>query len=128
MPHTWRPMARTAGGGMLTKRRFKLEVTAPVIAAANPCPILLGESTLLARIHLTAIVVMTLEVFLCSTTMHAQQLTGTPGSPSATTTIDGKQLPAPEPKFGGVIKRTAPESKAWWPPQIVPPKGAPTCS
>ena len=53
------------------------------------------------------------------------QTTGAPGSPSATTTISGKQLPAPDAKFGGVIKETAPQSKAWWPPQIVPPKGAP---
>ncbi len=53
------------------------------------------------------------------------QTTGTPGSPSATTTISGKQLPAPDPKFGGVIKETAPNSKSWWPPTIVPPKGAP---
>ena len=37
----------------------------------------------------------------------AQQVTGVPGSPSATTTIDGKQLPAPDPKFGGVIKENA---------------------
>ena len=37
----------------------------------------------------------------------AQQSTGTPGSPSATTTIDGKQLPPPPPKFGGVIKESA---------------------
>ena len=36
----------------------------------------------------------------------AQQTTGAPGSPSATTTIDGKQLPPPDPKFGGVIKDT----------------------
>ena len=55
----------------------------------------------------------------------AQQITGTPGSPSATTTISGKQLPAPDPEFGGVIKQTADESKSWWPPTIVPPKGAP---
>ena len=34
----------------------------------------------------------------------AQQTTGTPGSPSATTTIDGKQVPPPIRKFGGVIK------------------------
>ena len=27
----------------------------------------------------------------------AQETTGTPGSPSATTTIDGKQLPPPDP-------------------------------
>jgi arylsulfatase A-like enzyme len=53
------------------------------------------------------------------------QTTGTPGSPGATTTIDGKQLPPPDPKFGGVIKDTATESKPWWPPTVVPPKGAP---
>ncbi len=40
----------------------------------------------------------------------AQQITGVPGSPSATTTIDGKQLPPPDPKFGGVIKERASES------------------
>ena len=55
----------------------------------------------------------------------AQQITGTPGSPGATTTIDGKQLPPPDPKFGGVIKEKASESKAWWAPRVVPPKGAP---
>ena len=42
----------------------------------------------------------------------AQQVTGTPGSPGATTTIDGKQLPPPDPKFGGVIKEKASESTA----------------
>src|SRR5690242_17539785 len=53
------------------------------------------------------------------------QTTGEPGSPSATTTIDGKQIPPPDPKFGGLIKDTAAESKPFWPPSIVPPKGAP---
>jgi arylsulfatase A-like enzyme len=53
------------------------------------------------------------------------QTTGAPGSPGATTTIDGKQLPPPDPKFGGVIKDTAPDSKPWWPPTVVPPRGAP---
>jgi arylsulfatase len=53
------------------------------------------------------------------------QTTGTLGSPSATTTIDGKQLPPPDPRFGGVIKDTATDSKPWWPPTIVPAKGAP---
>ena len=53
------------------------------------------------------------------------QTTGTPGSPSATTTITGKQLPAPDPKFGGVIKEGALQSKAWWAPRVVPPKQAP---
>ncbi|MEF8759410.1 MAG: sulfatase-like hydrolase/transferase [Candidatus Accumulibacter sp. UW25] len=41
--------------------------------------------------------------------------------------LSGKQLPAPapEPAFGGVIKDDALQSKPWWPPRIVPPKGAP---
>ncbi len=55
----------------------------------------------------------------------AQVVTGVLGSPSATTTLDGKQLPPPDPKFGGVIKEKAPESTPWWPPRVVPPKGAP---
>jgi len=55
----------------------------------------------------------------------AAEVTGTLGSPSATTTIDGRQLPAPDPKFGGVIKHDALNSKAWWPPATVPPKKAP---
>jgi arylsulfatase A-like enzyme len=53
------------------------------------------------------------------------QKTGTPGSPSATTTIDGRQLPAPPEKFGGVIQRTTSGSKPYWPARVVPPKGAP---
>ena len=53
----------------------------------------------------------------------AQQVTGTLGSPNATTTISGKQLPAPAPAFGGVIKEDALQSKQWWAPRIVPPQG-----
>jgi arylsulfatase len=55
----------------------------------------------------------------------AQETSGAPGSPDATTTISGKQLPPPDPKFGGVIKEKSTESKPWWPPRVVPPKGAP---
>ena len=55
----------------------------------------------------------------------APQVTGELGSPGATTTIGGKQLPPPDPKFGGVIKQKATESKPWWAPRVVPPKGAP---
>src|SRR3979409_1086023 len=55
----------------------------------------------------------------------AQTVNGTLGSPSATTTIPGNQIPAPPPKFGGVIKETSKDSKPWWPPTVVPPKGAP---
>jgi arylsulfatase A-like enzyme len=56
---------------------------------------------------------------------HAQQINGTPGSPSATTTIDGKYLPPPPSKFGGEINLQASQSKPYWPPQVVPPQGAP---
>ena len=55
----------------------------------------------------------------------AQQITGVLGSPSATTTIPGNQLPPPSPKFGGEINLSAKESKPLWPPHVVPPKGAP---
>ena len=55
----------------------------------------------------------------------AEETTGVPGSPGATTTIDGKQLPPPDPNFGGVINLKASDSKPWWAPRVVPPKGAP---
>jgi arylsulfatase A-like enzyme len=61
----------------------------------------------------------------CAVSATAQQVTGVPGSPSATTTIDGKQLPPPPPKFEGVIKEDAKDSKPYWPPTVVPPRGAP---
>jgi arylsulfatase A-like enzyme len=64
-------------------------------------------------------------VALSGVSTSAQQVTGVLGSPSATTTIDGKQLPPPDPKFGGVIKEKASESTPWWAPRVVPPKGAP---
>ena len=55
----------------------------------------------------------------------AQQVTGTPGSPSATVVIGGAQLPPEPEKFGGVIKESALESSPYWPARVVPPKGAP---
>ena len=68
----------------------------------------------------------------CGTAQQAQSgatapvvVSGQLGSPSATTTIPGNQLPAPAPKFGGVIKELAVESTPWWAPRVVPPKGAP---
>jgi hypothetical protein len=65
----------------------------------------------------------TLHLSLTSTTLAligavpamAQETTGVPGSPSATT----KQLPPPPPEFGGVIEETAKDSKPWWPPRVV---------
>ncbi|GAA0007639.1 hypothetical protein BRDID11002_76450 [Bradyrhizobium diazoefficiens] len=43
----------------------------------------------------------------------AQPTTPPPGSPAATITIPGNQLPPPDPKFGGVIKDKASESTPW---------------
>ena len=70
-------------------------------------------------------IIASLAAMLIAVSSKAQQITGTPGSPSATTTIPGTQLPAPDPKFGGMIKDGALQSKAWWAPRIVPPKQAP---
>jgi arylsulfatase len=55
----------------------------------------------------------------------AQQTTGEPGSPGATTTIDGRYLPNPPLPFKGAISPNAADSKPYWPPLTVPPKGAP---
>jgi arylsulfatase len=55
----------------------------------------------------------------------AQQINGVPGSPSATITIPGDQLPAPPQPFGGKIERDAKNSRPYWPARIAPPKGAP---
>jgi arylsulfatase A-like enzyme len=57
--------------------------------------------------------------------MADQKITGVPGSPSATTSLDGKQLPPLPPTFGGVIKGSATDSTPWWAPRVVPPEGAP---
>jgi arylsulfatase len=55
----------------------------------------------------------------------AQQVTGTPGSPGAKTTIDGRYLPPSPQKFKGQIEPNAVDSKPYWPELVVPPKGAP---
>src|SRR5262245_9705788 len=75
---------------------------------------------LLVLLGSTAVMMMA-----CVPPLNAQQINGTPGSPSATTTIPGNQLPPPDPPFGGVIEETAKDSKPYWPPRAVPPKGAP---
>ncbi|MTV15640.1 arylsulfatase [Bradyrhizobium elkanii] len=62
---------------------------------------------------------------LISTSALAQQNTAAPGSPGATAAIDGRQLPPPDPKFGGIIKDGALQSKPWWPSRVVPPRDAP---
>jgi hypothetical protein len=49
------------------------------------------------------------------------QTTGVPGSPSATTTLDGRHLPNPPAPFGGAINLDATTSTPFcWPPTVVP--------
>jgi arylsulfatase len=60
-----------------------------------------------------------------TTSAAAQQRTGVPGSPDATTTIDGRYIPPPPQKFGGEINPNAVQSQPYWPARTVPPKGAP---
>ncbi|MGD0116877.1 MAG: arylsulfatase [Candidatus Binatus sp.] len=62
---------------------------------------------------------------LAPAAVSAQQIIGLPGSPDATMTLDGKQLPPPPLPFGGEINESYKDSKPWWPPRVVPPKGAP---
>jgi arylsulfatase A-like enzyme len=77
-----------------------------------------------SRILLHPVMVL-LTLTLASVTTEAQQTTVVSGSPSATTTIDGKYIPNPAPPFAGKINLSAVDSKPAWPPTIVPPKGAP---
>src|SRR6266487_1177236 len=81
------------------------------------------------RFHRDILQTSSLVVLLSLTSLSGpaigQVVTGELGAPGATTTIAGKQLPPPDPKFGGVIKEKATESKSWWPARVVPPKGAP---
>jgi len=54
-----------------------------------------------------------------------QQVNGNPGTPGASTTIDGRYLPPPPQRFEGKIDPNAMQSTPYWPMRIVPPKGAP---
>jgi arylsulfatase len=55
----------------------------------------------------------------------AQEITGTPGAPGATTTIDGRYLPPQPQQFRGDIQTNAMQSTPYWPELVVAPKGAP---
>src|SRR5450432_3779513 len=91
---------------------------------AQPVSTIISRRSSMIRIA-TALSFGILLATILSPEAEAQQINGTPGSPSATITIDGKQLPPPPIKFGGVINQSAKDSKPWWPPRVVPPKGAP---
>jgi len=74
------------------------------------------------------IVTFAVGTLLCGPGAAQIQTTGTPGAPDATTTIDGRYLPGPPPRFEGEINLNALQSKPAWPPRVVPPKGRRTSS
>jgi hypothetical protein len=86
------------------------------------------ENTVKSKVAIGLIALMAVLLLAACTTIQGKspEVTGELGSPSATTTISGKQLPAPDPEFGGVIKKGALDSTPWWAPRIVPPKRPPT--
>jgi arylsulfatase A-like enzyme len=80
------------------------------------------------KFALTAVTVGCLSIALAQNPRASSQdpqATGIPGSPDATTTIDGRYLPPPPQKFDGAIGMQADQSKPYWPATVVPPKGAP---
>ncbi|HTO11556.1 MAG TPA: arylsulfatase [Candidatus Binatia bacterium] len=82
-----------------------------------------------SRIVLTAFAIgvtaAVLAAFLLPITVGGQEGGVKPGSPAFTESLTSKALPPASPKFGGEINQTAAQSKPWWPPRVVPPKGAP---
>lgn len=86
---------------------------------------MMSISNLHCRVSSRVLLASLLLLPLTALNAHAQQTTGVPGSPGATTTIDGRYLPNPPQPFRGEINPNAAQSKPYWPVLTVPPKGAP---
>src|SRR5262249_50342785 len=84
-----------------------------------------GDGGIPMKTNLLAVTLALLAATALTSAANAQETTGAPGSPSATTTMPGNQLPPPPQKFEGKIERNAAQSTPWWPARVVPPKGAP---
>jgi arylsulfatase A-like enzyme len=82
---------------------------------------------MLRRSILLSFVVLTAASLLTTASVQAQtvETTGEPGSPGATTTIDGQYLPNPPAPFGGTITLDAQTSTPYWQPRVVPLASAP---
>ena len=63
---------------------------------------------------ITSASIVTLAALLTTAPALPQQITGTPGSPDTTTTIDGRYLPPPPQPFQGDINLNAAQSKPYW--------------
>lgn len=79
----------------------------------------------MAIVGLLAVVTIVIVVFFVPITVGTKKGAPKEGSPAFTEALTSRVLPPLPPKFGGVVKETYAESKPWWPPTIVPPKGAP---
>ena len=75
--------------------------------------------------HRNLVLAVAIASMTCMSLSAYAQTEAPPGSPGATTTIDGRQLPPPPPEFGGKIEPQALKSTEYWPPRVVPPEGAP---
>jgi hypothetical protein len=75
-------------------------------------------------LSLTFVAAAVLAAFFIPIPVGGQEGPAKPGSPAYRAPLNSTVLPPP-PKFGGVIKDIAAESTPWWPPRVVPPKGAP---
>jgi arylsulfatase len=82
-----------------------------------------GKIVLPAILVLVALAV--LAAFFVPITVGGKGGPPAPGSANFTAPLASKALPPVPPKFGGVIKDSALQSRTWWPPTVVPPKSAP---
>jgi hypothetical protein len=117
---------------MLRNRRLRLSAvlagpitrgtTSAVAPTSGKKPNILVRVTLKIRTGSRQLVAGWVLLALLAAAAQAQETTG---SPDATTTIDGRYLPAPPQRFEGQINLNAAKSKSAWPARVVPPKGAP---
>ena len=79
----------------------------------------------------TRLFALTLGLFVTtalSPVANAQETTGVPGAPDATTTIDGRQIPPPPAAFGGTINLDAPTPLPTGSPRSCRRRALPTSS
>jgi Sulfatase len=93
---------------------FGLEVRSEIMTKKN-----------VLLVSLTFVAAAVLAAFFMPIAVGGQEGPVKPGSPAYTEALHSKALPPPPPTFGSEIKQTAAESTPWWPPRVVPPKGAP---
>jgi hypothetical protein len=74
---------------------------------------------------IASVSIIAIGLLSASEALLAQEITGKPGAPGTTTTIDGRYMPPQTPPFSGHIQPNAAQSTHAWPMLVTPPKGAP---